>query len=163
MILATTRHQLLVYLSTLKSRTPFQSNCNSDFLFSCFFIFLNLKCVSQQLDVKQMETGCWTFLLTSAPEVQLMVASSTPAGTPVFRFHAVRSPTDRDDDLSVFFFVGSTESAASPSGAGGSSAKRSLFVLDSLTGILAVAADVNLHDRVTRNKGNAYIYTLTCL
>ncbi|XP_046644788.1 proto-oncogene tyrosine-protein kinase receptor Ret-like [Daphnia pulicaria] len=96
--------------------------------------------------------GCWTFLLTSAPEVQLMVASSTPAGTPVFRFHAVRSPTDRDDDLSVFFFVGSTESAASPSGAGGSSAKRSLFVLDSLTGILAVAADVNLHDRVTRNK-----------
>lgn len=110
-----------------------------------------------------METGGWTFLLTSAPEVQLMVASSTPAGTPVFRFHAVRSPTDRDDDLSVFFFVGSTESADSPSGAGGSSAKRSWFVLDSLTGILAVAADVNLQDRVTRNKGNAYIYTLTCL
>ncbi|EFX89396.1 hypothetical protein DAPPUDRAFT_233272 [Daphnia pulex] len=95
---------------------------------------------------------CWTFLLTSAPEVQLMVASSTPAGTPVFRFHAVRSPTDRDDDLSVFFFLASAESAASSSGAGGSSAKRSLFVLDSLTGILAVAADVNLQDRVTRNK-----------
>lgn len=126
--------------------------------------FLNSKCVSsQQLDVKQMETGCWTFLLTSAPEVQLMVASSTPAGTPVFRFHAVRSPTDRDDDLPVFFFVASAESAGSPSGAGGSSAKRSLFVLDSLTGILAVAADVNLQDRVTRNKGNASIYTLTCL
>jgi hypothetical protein len=106
-----------------------------------------------------METGCWTFLLTSAPDVQLMVASSTPAGTPVFRFHAVHSPTDRDDDLPVFFFVGSpssaSESAGSSSGGSSSTSKRSFFVLDNLTGILAVAPDVLLQERVTRNKGNA--------
>jgi hypothetical protein len=111
------------------------------------------------VDAKQMETGCWTFLLTSAPDVQLMVASSTPAGTPVFRFHAVHSPTDRDDDLPVFFFVGSpssaSESAGSSSGGSSSTSKRSFFVLDNLTGILAVAPDVLLQERVTRNKGNA--------
>lgn len=43
MILATTRHQLLVYLSTLKSRTPFQSNCNSDFLFLVCFSFFEFE------------------------------------------------------------------------------------------------------------------------
>jgi hypothetical protein len=105
-----------------------------------------------------METGCWTFLLTSTPEVQLMVASSTPSGTPVFRFHAVRSPTDRDDDLPVFFFVGSSSSTSESAGSssdGSSSTKRSLFVLDSFTGILVIAPDVLLQDRVTRNKGNA--------
>lgn len=45
MILATTRHQLLVYLSTLKSRNAFPIQlCNSDFLFlvSSFFWIWNV-------------------------------------------------------------------------------------------------------------------------
>lgn len=94
--------------------------------------------------------GCWTFLLTTASELQLMVASSTPAGTPVFRFHAVRSPTDQDDDLPVFHFIIPPSSASAgflPDGD-----KRSMFVLDAFTGILRVAPDVLLQERVTRNK-----------
>lgn len=97
--------------------------------------------------------GCWTFLLTM-PEVQLMVASSTPAGQPIFRFHAIRSPNDRDDDLPEFFFIlPTTESAGS--------VKRSHFVLDGLTGILSVAHDISLQEIVTRNKGiytNPYLF-----
>lgn len=82
------------------------------------------------------------------PKVQLMVASSTPAGTPVFRFHAVRSPTDQDGDLPFFYIVPSTNEAAGPSG------KRFLFVLDAFTGVLSVDPNVLLQERVTRNKGN---------
>ena len=85
------------------------------------------------------------------PEVQLMVASTTPAGTPVFRFHAIRSPTDRDGDLPVFFIISSGESVG-PSGG-----KRSLFVLDVFTGVLSVDPDVLLQERVTRNKGNILV------
>lgn len=77
-----------------------------------------------------------------------MVASSTPAGQPVFRFHAVRSPNDQVDDLPEFFFIEqATESAGLTSG------KRSYFVLDALTGILSVAPDVFIQQTVTRNKG----------
>lgn len=92
-------------------------------------------------------------MLTSVSETHIQLSAGTAVGTAIHRFFAIRSPDDAQDAKPEFYLIPHTHSSAvKQQQKEDQQLHQKLFELDSVSGVLSVAA--RLEDHMSRrNKG----------